>query len=130
MAKTLSDKFFIKPNQHIAMINAPEGYLKNTLTTLPEMVLVTETLEGTFDQIQGFITTRQQVTELVPMLKDHLKEGGVLWLCYPKGGPKASVKTDLNRDSLVAVVSEFGLEPNHQIAIDETWSALRVKALP
>jgi hypothetical protein len=49
---------------------------------------------------------------------------GTLWIAYPKGG-----RSDLNRDTLWPIVSELGLRPIAQVAIDETWSALRFRPL-
>lgn len=48
----------------------------------------------------------------------------VTWFAYPKGN-----RTDLNRDSLWPVVARHGLRPISQVAIDETWSALRFRRL-
>jgi len=46
-----------------------------------------------------------------------------VWVAYPKAN-----KTDINRDTLWPIVVDFGLRPNGQIAIAETWSALRFRA--
>ncbi|MFJ9867515.1 hypothetical protein [Streptomyces sp. NPDC101165] len=46
------------------------------------------------------------------------------WVAYPKGG---KLGTDLNRDTLAAALSERGVRPVRQIAIDDTWSALRFR---
>jgi hypothetical protein len=48
----------------------------------------------------------------------------VLWFAYPKGG-----RADINRDSLWPIVAEHGLRPITQVAVDETWSALRFRPL-
>lgn len=47
-----------------------------------------------------------------------------IWVAYPKGN-----RTDINRDSLWPILGEYGLRPNGQVAIDETWSALRFRPL-
>jgi hypothetical protein len=48
-----------------------------------------------------------------------------LWFAYPKGG-----RADVNRDSLYPIVAELtGMRPITQVALDETWSALRFRAL-
>lgn len=53
------------------------------------------------------------------------REDRLTWVAYPKAG---SLGTDLNRDSLAALVQESGgVRPVRQIAIDETWSALRFR---
>ena len=49
---------------------------------------------------------------------------GNLWVLYPKGN-----KADINRDSLWPILSEFGFRPISQVSVDDTWSALRFRAL-
>ena len=127
MAKTITQKFFIKPGQHIAVLHAPENYLSDTLTDLPEDVTISEATNGTFDSIQYFGTTKDTVVAAIGELKSSLKDTGVLWICYPKGGAKAKLPTDLNRDILWDALAEHGLKPNHIFSIDDTWSAMRFK---
>jgi hypothetical protein len=50
---------------------------------------------------------------------------GLLWMCYPKQTGK--IKSDLNRDSLWRLMQPTGFSPVTQIAVDETWSALRFR---
>jgi len=52
-----------------------------------------------------------------------VKPGGLLWVCYPKGGRKAG--TDLNRDMLWELMSRDGLAGVTLVAIDDTWSCMR-----
>jgi len=47
-----------------------------------------------------------------------------LWIAYPKGN-----RADINRDSLWPILAERGLRPITQIALDDTWSALRFRPL-
>lgn len=46
------------------------------------------------------------------------------WIAYPKAG---GLGTDLNRDRLAAAVAAHGVMPVRQVAIDDTWSALRFR---
>jgi len=46
------------------------------------------------------------------------------WVSYPKSG---QLGTDLNRDSLAALLSTSGIQPVRQVAMDEVWSALRFR---
>ena len=48
----------------------------------------------------------------------------VVWVLYPKGN-----RTDVNRDSLWRLVAPYGLRPITQVAVDETWSALRFRPI-
>lgn len=46
------------------------------------------------------------------------------WVAYPKSG---RLGTDLNRDRLADIVRARGPQPVRQVAIDDTWSALRFR---
>jgi hypothetical protein len=51
------------------------------------------------------------------------KFDALFWACYPKGTGK--IKSDLKREVVWDILSLIGQEAVSQIAIDETWSALR-----
>ena len=129
MAKTLTQKLFIKPGMSLAVLNAPEGYVQTAWQDLPEDVIIHDALNESYDQVHLFATHEAPLLAQVEDVKAHLKEWGVLWVCYPKGGEKAAVPTDLNRDSLWASLKPHHLAPNHQIAIDAVWSGLRFKVV-
>lgn len=63
---------------------------------------------------------RQKLGEYGPALQDD----NVTWIAYPKGN-----KADINRDSLWPIAGEVGLRPISQVAVDDTWSALRFRPL-
>lgn len=46
------------------------------------------------------------------------------WVAYPKGN-----RADINRDSLWPILAEHGFRPISQVALDDTWSALRFRPL-
>jgi hypothetical protein len=50
--------------------------------------------------------------------------GKLAWIAYPKAG---QLGTDLNRDILAAALAGEGVQPVRQVAINETWSALRFR---
>ena len=52
------------------------------------------------------------------------REGVTIWACYPKAN-----RTDINRDTLWPILREYGLRPNGVAALDDTWSAMRYRAL-
>jgi hypothetical protein len=55
-------------------------------------------------------------------------EGGVLWICYPK--LSAKTPSDLSRAAVRDAMASHGWTAVSQVAIDETWSALRFKPSP
>jgi hypothetical protein len=52
------------------------------------------------------------------------RRDALAWVAYPKAG---RLGTDLNRDSLAAAVKERGVQPVRPVAIDDVWSALRLR---
>ena len=51
----------------------------------------------------------------------------ILWVAYPKLSSK--IAADLSRDVIHALAPRHGLDTVSQIAIDEDWSALRLKRI-
>lgn len=121
----LIKKLMIKPNYRIALVNAPEGY-RDVLGELPAGAEITDTLTGEFDLIHAFFIKSAEVAAQAETLKTHLKNGGLLWLSYPKAG---RLGTDLKRDPLYALMKNYGLEAVAQIAINDDWSAMRFKVV-
>ncbi len=125
MADTsLIKKLGIKPGQKLLILNAPDGYLA-TLGTLPEGAEVKTNADGTFDLVQIFLYNKADVDRYGPMAIQAVKQGGLLWFTYPKKTSK--IKSDITRDIGWESVRTMDWRPVTQIAIDETWSALRFR---
>lgn len=120
MDEALAKKLQLKPGMRVIILNAPEGYL-DRLTPLLEGATFVE--QGPADWAQVFARNRAEVDALAPQGIAAVTRGGVLWLCYPKGGAKAG--TDINRDTGWDVMLAAGWGPVTQVALDEKWSALR-----
>jgi hypothetical protein len=87
---------------------------------------VAEAVDGAdLDFVQLFVHDRAELDRLAPSALGAVKEDGLLWICYPKGGSKAG--TDLNRDILWSRMQDDGVEGVSLIAIDEVWSAMRFR---
>ncbi len=124
--KTVLQKLFLKEGQAFLLLDPPAGYL-DLLGYLPAGVTLLTALNGPADVIQYFVTSQAALNKLAPRLKAALKPKGILWVTYPKGTSK--VKTDLNRDILREMVTQFGLEAVALFSVDETWSAMRLKVV-
>jgi hypothetical protein len=120
----LIKKLGIKPGQKMLILNAPEAYM-HLLGTLPEGAEVKTRAEGTFDFVQAFMYNKADVESYAMAAMQALKPGGLLWFTYPK--KTSSIKTDITRDNGWEEVMNAGIRPVTQIAIDETWSALRFR---
>ncbi len=116
-------KLYLKPGYRAIILNAPDSY-GAVIADIPPTVTLADTLEGEFDFIQVFVVKRAELEAAAQSLAAALKPAGLLWATYPKG---KALGTDLNRDKVWAALQPAGLRPVAQIAIDETWSALRFK---
>ncbi len=126
MPKTslLANKMKLTPGQRAAIINAPEGYLKE-LHPLPAGVAVAEKLEDKFDWVQVFVQNQVELDKLVPQVVRALKPESLLWISFPKGTSK--VQTDLTRDKGWDAVQRADLKWVNLISVNETWSAFSLR---
>ncbi len=119
---SLPEKLRIKPDGRAALIGAPKGFA-SLLDPLPTGATVTTSPRGDCDVVLGFAETLSAATSMVPRLKASLADGGVLWICYPK---LTSAKAgELSRDLLWKELGKLGLRAVAQVALDDTWSAMR-----
>ncbi|HZG58798.1 hypothetical protein [Paenibacillus sp.] len=80
---------------------------------------------GTYDFVHLFVTSVAELEEKAGTALAAIKPDGLLWFSYPKKTSK--IKTDINRDAGWKVVRDAGYEAVTQIAVDDTWSALRFR---
>ena len=127
MADTpLQKKLGIKPGQTLLVLHAPEDY-QSLLGVLPEGTALRTDAQGSFDFVQVFVRERADVSRTAATAVQAVKPGGLLWFAYPK--KTSGVKTDITRDHGWDDLLSAGLRPVTQIAIDDTWSALRFRSL-
>ncbi|HEX9069734.1 MAG TPA: hypothetical protein VF807_13260 [Ktedonobacterales bacterium] len=120
----LAKKLKIKPDQRIAIINAPADYIAS-LYPLPEGVTVADALDGTFTWMQTFVSTQAEVAAQLPQLVAALAPVSLLWLSFPKESSK--LQTDLTRDIGWDAVRQTSLRWLTLISINETWSAFSLR---
>jgi hypothetical protein len=118
----LARKLLIKPGSRVALVNPPAGY-EERLRPLPEDAELVDVQPG-LDVLQVFVHDRAALDRSAFALGS-VKIGGLLWVCYPKGGRKAG--TDLNRDLLWEAMGEHGLTGVTLVSVDDTWSAMRFR---
>lgn len=106
------------------IINAPKEYL-DTLEGLSYDTKPDSSKEGNYDFVQIFATSQSELEDLVKQYGKTGKYDCLFWACYPKG--TGSIKSDIKRDTVWIAFELIGLRPVSQIAIDETWSALRAR---
>ncbi|MET8427885.1 hypothetical protein [Nocardia sp. NPDC004860] len=113
---TIPRKLQIKPGQSVVVLGKPKDV---------QLDIESAGNAGSADAVLGFvINSNDLVGADADAVLDAARRDALAWLAYPKGG---QLGTDLNRDILTAALSKRGLQPMRQIAIDDTWSALRFR---
>jgi len=72
-----------------------------------------------------FVADRAGLAAKLPDVPKKMQDSAILWVAYPKLSSRLAA--DLSRDIIHALAPKHGLDTVSQIAIDEDWSALRLK---
>jgi len=78
----------------------------------------------TADVVLALVRGRADLESVAAPAIEAARRDKLAWIAYPKAG---QLGTDLNRDILAASLAGQGVQPVRQVAIDETWSALRFR---
>jgi hypothetical protein len=126
IAENIFKKLRLLPSQKILIVNAPKEYL-DFLGDMYYDTAVDDNMEGVYDFVQIFATTQAELEHLVKKYGKSGKYDCIFWGCYPKGGGK--IKSDIKRDTVWSAFQLIEMHAVTQVAIDETWSALRARPL-
>lgn len=119
----LAKKLGIKPGTDVVALNSPENY-RELLEPLPERVSFEAKLrDGEHPFVHYFTTSKNELEEIFPRLREHLAKSGILWVSWPK--KSSGLVTDLTRDVIRGIGLEAGLVDTKICAVDETWSGLK-----
>jgi hypothetical protein len=114
--KSVAAKLGIKPAQSIFLINPPGDYAEMVGGLPPGTTVVRH---RPADVVHLFASSMVELAEHGAEATAAVKPGGLVWISYPKGGP--GLKRDMLRDAIE------GWQPVTQVAIDNTWSAMRFR---
>ena len=124
--KSIPEKLQMKAGRLVAIINKPSGY-DQLLGKLPSGVGVVDASAKNIDVIQLFVESKEELERDLPKMRKAVANKGMIWVTYPKG--TSSKKSDINRDSIAEYAASIGLEAVAIVAIDNDWSALRLKVV-
>ena len=119
MTKSLSAKLGIKDGMRGVFVNASADDIKHID---PAGLALSSKLRGYFDYIHFFSKRQAELDKKFPMLRNHLKPTGVLWISWPKG---AQLNTDLTLTRIIKIGYDHGLVESKTLSIDGTWSAIK-----
>ena len=117
----LAKKLKLKPGLKAAVLNAPDGYLKE-LKHDPD---ISTKLNGKFDWIQIFAKNKTELDSFAPKAVSALKPDSILWLSFPKGTSK--IQTDLTRDKGWEILQKLDLKWITLVSVNENWSAFALR---
>ncbi|MBB5996990.1 hypothetical protein [Streptomonospora salina] len=112
-------KMRVRAGSRAHFVDAPPATLAGM--ALPEL-RVEQELDGEFDYLHLFATTQDAMAHTFPVLRDHLRHDGMLWVSWPKGG---KLGTDLNMKSVIRIGYGFGLVESVCLRVDELWAGLK-----
>jgi hypothetical protein len=116
---SLAGKLQLRPGQSTAIVNQPDGLQldlgdEHPAAGAPEQA----------DAVIVFCRDREELGRLSDELVPPAERDTLTWVAYPKAG---KLGTDLNRDVLAELVRARGVRPVRQVALDDVWSALRLR---
>jgi hypothetical protein len=123
--KAPAEKMRLKPGMTATLLHVPAN-VRGRLGIPDDVTVVDDPAAAGF--LLDFATTQAEAEECLLALKPFVGEKTVAWLAYPKGSRAAG--RDLSRDTIWAFARTIGLTLVTNIAVDETWSALRVRRAP
>ena len=106
------------------LVNLPDSLLHIFEGISYDMMPLKKNL-GPYDYVHVFADKQSTLEELVKSVGQAGKYDCVFWASYPKGTGK--IKSDIKRETVWKAFDLIGQEAATQVAIDDTWSALRAR---
>lgn len=119
--KTAAAKGGIKPGTTVAVLNAIPEIV--AAVGLPSDVRFVEPSEA--QVVLLFVITRADLERSMPTAVSALAPNAAIWVLFRKGSRAAGL--DMNRNDIWAVAERMRMRPLGLVAIDETWSAFRLR---
>lgn len=122
--KTIAEKMYVHKAASIAVLNGEAGNAA-LLAALPSTKFAAA--DAPADMVVLFAASQLELENLLPQAKLRMTPKAALWVAYPKGGARR--QADLHRDTIREHAATLGLDSVAIVAIDNEWSALRLKQI-
>jgi len=120
----LARKLGLKPGMRVAYVGAPAEF-PALVGDLPDGVRVRARAAASgMDLVVLFVTARRDLERRVGRLRAAIAPDGALWVAWPKRA--SGMPTDVTEDVVRDVALPTGLVDVKVIAIDATWSGLKL----
>jgi hypothetical protein len=125
-AAEILKKLRLDSTKNILIVNAPDEF-SDILKGINFDSQLSKGKEGKYDFVQIFATSQSELEDLVRKFGKAGKYDCLFWACYPKISGR--IKSDIKRETVWTAFELINLLAVSQIAIDDTWSALRARPL-
>jgi len=119
--KPVAERLQVKGERRLAVVDAP-AVVDNKIGVKKQRCDISEA-----DVILLFSADRGQLDSTLPSMLEKAPTDAIIWIAYPKLTSKLA--GDLSRNLIHALAAESGLDTVSQVAIDDDWSAMRVKRI-
>ena len=120
--KSVAERLQVKGSRRLAVLNAPAA-LDSQIGGKDARATA-----KTADVVLLFVQSQRELDKKLGPTVKAMSKDAIFWLAYPK--LTSALAGDLNRDLIRALAPDHGLDTVAQIAIDDDWSALRLKRVP
>ncbi|RZK82252.1 MAG: hypothetical protein EOO92_02405 [Pedobacter sp.] len=124
MKNVLLKKFFFKPGFKVLIGIVPENGAA-VLGDIDEIELVTDANQ-TFDALLLFVKNSLELSDALKEWAAKITSDKIVWIAYPK--KTSGIPTDLKMAKWDEL-QEYQLTPCGSVAVDDTWTALRIKPI-
>ncbi|WP_410221656.1 hypothetical protein [Pedobacter sp.] len=122
MENKLLKKLQIKPGFCVSVINEQHSV---NFGVVPTDISFKNQFISSADAFFIFAKNRKELYLQLEKVASSINDKTICWLIYPKS--KGSIPTDLNLMQNLEDLKNYKVEPCASAAIDETWTALRIK---
>jgi hypothetical protein len=119
--KPIAERLQVKGERRLAVLGASAA-VDNEVGVKEKRCEMSEA-----DVILLFAADRGQLDSTLSSMLKKAPKGAIIWIAYPKLTSKLA--RDLSRDLVHELAAKSGLDTVSQIAIDNDWSAMRVKRI-
>lgn len=126
MENSLLKKLQLKSGHQVLIWNAPAN-LTDVLGTLPDDVAFSFDSDQPFNALLIFVLNKMELWAALQAKHQVIEPQTICWILYPKA--KTKLASDLNLMQSWGELKNYNLTPCASAAIDETWTALRIKPI-
>lgn len=124
MASDILKKLRLGKEDKALIVNAPAEYLALLGDFSFDKKPIAKN-KGAYTFVHVFATSQAELEKLVRSVDGYGKHDCLFWASYPKGTGK--IKSDIKRETVWTAFDLIHLQAVSQVAIDDTWSALRAR---